>query len=636
MLAYERDGDKAMKEGEYELALENYQIARKFFKVPLRLFYKSAEACRLSNNYNKAEYYYQKVITENDTANLSIEFPLLFLNFAEVSLSNGNLFTAQKLLSDILLDSISKPIHYIAQHKLNAIDWIIKNNRPVYGTNVNNVGKNINNESSQICHWVSSDTLMYLSNIDYNTHTTKGITYYEDAYQQLYTSKIDSNSYSLAERLNIKEINKKKNNISNICFDPKTKTAYFTRCTSFDNNLCFIYYSELKDGKYTKAKKLNNKINLKGSNNTHPNIGIVNNESVLFFSSNRKGGYGGYDLYYYILNQEKSKDNNNQDNQVVNLGNIINTQGDEITPFYSEKDLSLYFASDYHIGFGGFDIFVSKGSINKWDSVENLLQPINSIANDHHPIIVEPNEKGYFTSNREGSFAGVNKTCCYDIYDFNISGLPETPTMEEVKTKTAFSPVFDLPLQLFFHNDQPNPQSTSTTTKIDYQECYKEYKSMNNLYKAEATRYINDSTESIIIDSLDNFFQVHIDKGMNKLNHMCEYLYQKLIEGEKIDISIIGYSSSLHNNMYNYALSERRIGTIINYMNKWEEGKLKPFLSKSANDSLPYLHIKTLAMGKLESKSENPTNAVERRKSIYKIDAMYERRIEIRLIEVRK
>lgn len=264
------------------------------------------------------------------------------------------------------------------------------------------------------------------------------------------------------------------------------------------------------------------------------------------------------------------------------------------------------------------------------------MQPINSHANDHHPIIVSPDEKGYFTSNREGSFAGKNKTCCYDIYEFNISGLPETPTMEEIKTKSAFSPIFDLPLQLFFHNDEPNPRSNSKTTEFDYEKCYRDYKSMSNLYKAEATRYINDSTENIIIDSIDNFFSIHIDKGMNKLNHMCEYIYKKLISGEKIDISIIGYSSSLHNDMYNYALSERRIGTIINYLSIWNEGKLKPFLNTSANDSLAYLNIKTLAMGKLESKSDNPKNMEERRRSIYKIDAMYERRIEIRLIEVRK
>lgn len=628
MLAYEKEGDILMEQGEYEMALKQYITARKFFKTPLRLFYKCGEACRALKDYDKAEFYYQKVFTENDTNDLIKDFPFLHLNLAEVSISNGNLFSAKEILDSLLTKAQDSNIIQKAKHKLKEIDWIIDNNKLVYGNSVENLGKNVNNESSQTSHFVLNDSILFLTNIDYKKIVEDNITYYKDMYQQIYTSTIDSNSHSLAKHYDIEEINKKKRNITNISFDILDQTAYFTLCSSYDNEKCYIYSSVLKDGKYQKAKKLNKKINLKGFNNTQPNIGIYNNEKILYFSSNREGGYGGYDLYYYVLD--------GKENEVINLGPTINTEGDEITPFYSMKDNSLYFSSNYHLGFGGYDIFQSEGWATRWTNPQNLLQPINSPANDIFPVIVEPEEKGYLTSNREGSYANNNKTCCNDIYRFEIAGMPEVSTMEEIKNKTNFSPVFDLPLQLFFHNDQPNPQSTSTTTNIDYQECYKEYKSMSNLYKAEATRYINDSTENIIIDSFENFFQIHIDKGMNKLNHMCDYLYQKLLSGEKIDISIIGYSSSLHNNMYNYALSERRIGTIINYISKWNDAKLKPFLSNKANDNLPFLNIKTLAMGKLESKSDNPKNAIERRKSIYKIDAMYERRIEIRLIEIRK
>ncbi|MDD4703630.1 MAG: tetratricopeptide repeat protein [Bacteroidales bacterium] len=628
MRAYEKEGDYQMEQGEYETALKQYLTARKFFVTPLRIFYKCGEACRMMKDYDKAEYYYQKVITENDTNDLIREFPFLHLHLAEASISNGNLFSAKEILDSLLAKTNDNAIIQKAKHKQKSIEWILDNNKYVYGNIVENLGKNVNNESSQTSHFVLNDSLLFISSIDYKKIVEDNITYYKDTYQQLYTSKIDSNSHTPITHYEVREINKKRSNVTNISFDILDHTAYFTLCSSNDNQRCIIYYSEFKEGKYQKAKKLNKKINLRGSNNSQPNIGIYNNEKILYFSSNREGGYGGYDLYYYVLD--------GKDNEVINLGPTINTEGDEITPFYSMKDNSLYFSSNYHLGFGGFDIFQSEGWATRWTTPQNLLQPINSPANDIFPVIVEPDEKGYLTSNREGSYANNNKTCCNDIYSFEISGLPEIPTMLEIKSKSNFSPVFDLPLQLFFHNDQPNPQSNLTTTKIDYQECYKEYKSMSNLYKAEATRYINDSTENIIIDSLENFFQIHIDKGMNKLNHMCDYLYQKLLEGEKIDISIIGYSSSLHNNMYNYALSERRIGTIINYMSKWEEGKLKPFLSTKANDNLPFLNIKTLAMGKLESKSENPKNAIERRKSIYKIDAMYERRIEIRLIEIRK
>lgn len=628
MLAYEKEGDKEMENGEYELALYHYKTARKFFVTPIRIFYKCGEACRLLKDYDKAEYYYQKVLTENDTLDIIKEFPTLYINLINVSISNGNLFVAQDIINKLIIETKDSIIINFAKNKLKNIDWILNNNKLIFGTNVENLGRNVNNESSQASNFVLGDSLLFLSNIEYSKIENKGVTYYQDAFQQIFTSHIDSNYQSPIEHYAIKEINKKQRNISNICFDLSTQTAYFTLCYSYDNEICYIYYSNFNNGKFQKAKKLNKKINLRGYNNTQPNIGIYNGEKILYFSSNRKGGYGGYDLYYYVLD--------GKDNEVINLGPTINTEGNEITPFYSQKGESLYFASDNHYNFGGFDIFCSQGWATRWRKPENLMQPINSPANELYPVIVEPNETGYFTSNREGSFSSKNKTCCNDIYRFEIDGLPEIPTMEEIKNKLDFSPIFDLPLQLFFHNDQPNPQSTSTKTKIDYEQCYKEYKSLNNIYKAEATRYINDSTENAILDSIDKFFSLHIDKGMNKLNNMCNYLLSKLKNEEKLDLSIIGYASALHNEMYNFALSERRIGSIINYIKKWGEGELLYYINTKGDDELPLLNIKTLSMGKVESKSENPKNINERRKSIYKIDAMYERRIEIKLIEHRK
>ena len=88
--------------------------------------------------------------------------------------------------------------------------------------------------------------------------------------------------------------------------------------------------------------------------------------------------------------------------------------------------------------------------------------------------------------------------------------------------------------------------------------------------------------------------------------------------------------------MYNFALSERRIGSIINYMMKWNDGELSYYLTTNAEDSIPIINIKTLPMGKIGSKSGNPKSLIERRRLVYNIDAMYERRVEIKLIEIRK
>ena len=92
MVAYEKEGDIAMNYGEYETALDHYNTSRKFFQTPLRIYYKMGEACRMLKDYDKAEYYYQKIITENDSLKLSEEFPDLFFNLADVSISNGNIF----------------------------------------------------------------------------------------------------------------------------------------------------------------------------------------------------------------------------------------------------------------------------------------------------------------------------------------------------------------------------------------------------------------------------------------------------------------------------------------------------------------------------------------------------------------
>lgn len=630
MLAYEKEGDAAMEKGEYDKALEYYKVSRRFFTTPLRLYYKMGEASRVSLNYDKAEFYYQKLIRENDSLNLIREFPMLYFNLSDVSISNGNIFIAQGLLEEFIEQTKDSLAINLAKKKLKSIEWIIKNNDPIHGTDIINLGENVNNESFQTSNFVLGDSILYISNIDYIITEKNGIEYYTNVYQKIYTTNIDSNkNHSPIKQLNIKEINKKKRNISNICFDTSNMRAYFTRCSSLNNSICYIYYSTFENGKYQRAKKLNKEINLRGYSNTQPHIGIENGQKVLYFSSNRKGGYGGYDLYYYILD--------GKDNKAVNLGPTINTEGDEICPFYSPIDKSLYFSSNSHYGFGGFDIFRSEGWASRWREVENLMQPINSPANEVYPIILIPEKKGYFTSNREGSFSSENRTCCNDIYRFEIDdSVPEIPTMETIKNKSKFSPLFDLPLQVFFHNDQPNPKSTSTKTDIDYKECFREYKSLSNIYKAEATKQLNDSTENAIIDSIDNFFSFKINKGMEKLDNMCEYLLTELKHEKKLNISIIGYSSALHSDMYNFSLSERRISSIINYIRKWNNGELNYYLTHIANDSIPYLFIKTLPMGKIGSKSDNPKSLIERRRSIYNIDAMYERRVEVKLIEIRK
>ncbi len=122
-----------------------------------------------------------------------------------------------------------------------------------------------------------------------------------------------------------------------------------------------------------------------------PNLGY--NGNALFFSSNRPGGLGGFDIY--VSNFQDGKWSKPE-----NLGPEINTAGKEITPFFDGEQ--LYFASDYHFGLGGYDNFSSTSTNGLWSQAQNLGKGINSPSDDYY---LKPNfEDGtfYFTSNRLG------------------------------------------------------------------------------------------------------------------------------------------------------------------------------------------------------------------------------------------
>ncbi|MBK7409787.1 MAG: PD40 domain-containing protein [Saprospirales bacterium] len=115
--------------------------------------------------------------------------------------------------------------------------------------------------------------------------------------------------------------------------------------------------------------------------------------SALYYASNRPDGFGGYDIF--VSNRV-----GNSWSTPENLGPAVNSVGDEITPYFNGT--YLYFASNWHTGFGGFDIFKAQRSYNTWGSVENLGTGINSPRDDYGFIFDEANNIGYLTSNRVG------------------------------------------------------------------------------------------------------------------------------------------------------------------------------------------------------------------------------------------
>lgn len=132
--------------------------------------------------------------------------------------------------------------------------------------------------------------------------------------------------------------------------------------------------------------------------------------TVIYFSSNRPGGYGGFDIYTI------KKDADGNWGEVENAGSVINTELDENFPNLSKDGSSLYFSSTGHRGFGGFDLYegIYNSAENTWGFVKNLGVPINTPYDEMSISWEEEGKVGYIATNRKEGFGKL------DIYRITI------------------------------------------------------------------------------------------------------------------------------------------------------------------------------------------------------------------------
>ncbi|MBK9283605.1 MAG: OmpA family protein [Sphingobacteriaceae bacterium] len=190
-------------------------------------------------------------------------------------------------------------------------------------------------------------------------------------------------------------------------FTPE-EVMLFTRWSDNNRNESFIYMARTLDGKFYEAMKLGTNINVPGYKSQQPYV--TPDGQKLFFSSNRPGGLGGFDIWQANITKE------GYIGEATNLGAPVNTSGDDVTPFFHSISNTLYYSTDGYVGLGGLD--VHKTSLNVDDSSyatpTNLNGPVNSSKDDAYFICDKLGNKGFFASDREDCPGGH----CYDIYEY--------------------------------------------------------------------------------------------------------------------------------------------------------------------------------------------------------------------------
>lgn len=182
---------------------------------------------------------------------------------------------------------------------------------------------------------------------------------------------------------------------------------FFTACERPDGfGSCDIYYSFKKGNKWTVPRNVGRPINTRYWE-SQPAVSADGRE--LYFISNRPGGYGKTDIWVSTL------DSYGEWTQPRNLGNIINTEDEELSPFIHADNNTMYFASKGWMGMGGSDIFVSRRDTGiVWSEPKNIGYPINTHQDESDIRVAAKGDLAYFSSDRLEGEGGI------DIYAFEL------------------------------------------------------------------------------------------------------------------------------------------------------------------------------------------------------------------------
>jgi len=191
-----------------------------------------------------------------------------------------------------------------------------------------------------------------------------------------------------------------------VSFSPDGNTLFLMRNSAENKDL---YISHKKNNIWSKAESLGKAVN---SSADETWASVSSDGQTLWFTSSRKGGEGGLDIYYAKLGE------NNVWNNVKNAGKIINTQFDEESPCISNIDNILYFSSKGHDNMGGFDIFYSIRNGNTWQKPVNIGYPVNTTSDNTGYIPAAGGSAGYC------SFEDIARGNAEDVYRITLKYTP--------------------------------------------------------------------------------------------------------------------------------------------------------------------------------------------------------------------
>lgn len=614
------DGDKAFADNDFFSAAIYYNKALLQDSSDIAIQYKYAEASRLNFDTDIADHWYAKVYKTDPQGKL---YPECVFWLASLKKSKGKYKDAKKLFDKYAKKNKKKKDSYFvkkATQEIASCDYAqLLTSTPNKALSIIHLDSSVNSKVSEYAP-VQFDSVLYFSSLRNQGDRDKQ---HHVNYNKIYTSIQKNSIWEKSKELD-SIVNREGIHNANTAFNTEHTQAFISRCRQKNARdfECEIYSSEFKDGHWQTLTKLPETINQKGSTNTQPAIGVMHGEEVLFFSSNREGGQGGMDIWY---SKPKGK---NEYETPVNAGKKINSMEDEITPYFHVPTNELYFSSTWHKGLGGFDIFKVTYASDQPGEIQNLGIPVNTSYNDIYYSINNTGSAAFLSSNRLGSFFEEKESCCNDIYMFKLPKVVSPPEVIDSTKLLVTQMKLLVPLTLYFHNDEPDKKTLATVTSKNYKKTYEDYSAMRTVYKNEYSKGAKPTDLERANNDINTLFEDSVDAGMQDLEKFAQLLLRVLRNKEKVVITIKGFCSPLASTDYNINLAKRRISSLRNYFNEYQNGIFLKYIDNK-NPEEGNITFVEQEVGELKARAYVSDDYYDTKNSVYSPAAALERKIQI-------
>lgn len=326
----------------------------------------------------------------------SVNYAKAFFLLGKARKSMGEYAKAKQAFQSFLNSGKYSPAQQTASYQyLHVCEFALKQLSNPVPFNPQPLGDSINTPSDEYWPSLSIDgkMLVFTRLVPFLDNITKRELKQEDFFQSEYSNHAWSKSQPL------KSLNTM-NNEGAQCLSPNAKWLFFTACSQRDSwGSCDLYYSSANGSSWNVPQNAGQPVN-SAMWEAQPSLSA--NNDFLYFVSNRKGGKGGMDIWRCPL--ISIENGQIRWGKAENLGDSINTPGNEMSPFIHPDGKTLYFASDYWPGMGGTDLFITTMKADSgWTSPRNLGFPINTRFDEKGLIVDAKGQRAIFSTNRDNN-----------------------------------------------------------------------------------------------------------------------------------------------------------------------------------------------------------------------------------------